>query len=210
MTGDTRNTKSTDAEGSQLSREEIELLPGQEVTDVIEGVKYLEFTLLTVPGIPYTAETMIGALLQISMLPGIKTNYTNVNTIHVAAFILSELNMEKKAQVIPEVIMEKLDVQLVAFNEEASAIMATIEEKTSEVTDTLKEQLTKTANKITEEIKTAMMGINETTKKLAETTSRYRDALTQPVQPMNYKDTLTQPPPHTKHNRHAIHLRSQP
>jgi hypothetical protein len=60
--GNMRNTRSTDIEGSWLSREEIELLPGQEITDVIEGMRCLESTILTVPGVPYTATILTGAL----------------------------------------------------------------------------------------------------------------------------------------------------
>jgi hypothetical protein len=74
MAANTRNTRSTDAEGSWLSREEIEVLSEQEITDVTEGMRYLESTLLTVPGIPYTSNTLAGALFQTSMLPGIKAN----------------------------------------------------------------------------------------------------------------------------------------
>jgi hypothetical protein len=79
MTGNMRNTRSMDTEGSRISRDEIELLPGQEITDTIEGMRYLESTLLMVPGNPYTTEASTGAPFQISRLPGIKTNCTNMS-----------------------------------------------------------------------------------------------------------------------------------
>jgi hypothetical protein len=81
MTGNMWNKRSMDTEGSQMSRDEIELLPGQDITARIEGVRYLESTLLTVPGTPYTTEALTGAPFQISRLPGIKTNSANVNAI---------------------------------------------------------------------------------------------------------------------------------
>jgi hypothetical protein len=59
-------------------------------------------------------------------------------------------------------------------------IMAMIEAKTTKAIDALKEQLDKTTSKITEEIKTATIGMNNMTVKLAETTLSYKDALTQP------------------------------
>jgi hypothetical protein len=115
------------------------------------------------------------------------------NAIQAVTFILTEFNMEKKAKVITETIMEKLDAQLEAFKEEAQVITATIGIKAAKATDILKEQLTKIADKIAEEIKTAMTGINKTTTKLVETTTKYTDTLTQPTQPMNYRDALKQP-----------------
>jgi len=35
-----------------MSHKEIKVLPGQEVTHTMNGIKYLESTLLTVPGVP--------------------------------------------------------------------------------------------------------------------------------------------------------------
>jgi hypothetical protein len=182
MTGNTRSTRSTDAEGSRMSREDIEQLPGQDITDAIEGMRYLESTVLTVPGIPYTADTIAGALFQISMLPGSKTNRANSKAIWAVAFILSEIDIKKKAQTINEVVMGKLDIQMEGFKEETLAIVATIEKRTSKAVDALKEQLAKIADKITENIKAATSGMNDTTTRLTETTTSYRDTLTQPTQ----------------------------
>jgi len=71
--GGARAMRSSEAEG-QLGRKDIEALTGQDVTNASQGMTYLESTLLTVPGILYTAETIMGALFQISMLPGIKNS----------------------------------------------------------------------------------------------------------------------------------------
>jgi hypothetical protein len=70
----TRNTRSVDDKCGHLSREEIEEMPGQEIRNKTEGMRYLESTLLTVPEVPYTTKTIMGALFQMSMLPGIKAN----------------------------------------------------------------------------------------------------------------------------------------
>jgi hypothetical protein len=61
--------------------------------------------------------------------------------------------MEKKAQVIMEKIMEKLDAQLGIFKEEASTFTALIRLKAAKATDALKERITKIVDKIAEEIK---------------------------------------------------------
>jgi hypothetical protein len=70
----TRMMRRADAEGGRLSREEIETAPGQEIMNSKEGKQYLEYTLLTVPRIPYTAGELVSALFQTSMLPGIKAS----------------------------------------------------------------------------------------------------------------------------------------
>jgi hypothetical protein len=76
-----KNTRRADNKSGQLSRAEIEMLPGQEIMNAKEGMRYLESTLLTVPDIPYTTESITRALFQILMLPGIKANRTNADAI---------------------------------------------------------------------------------------------------------------------------------
>jgi hypothetical protein len=125
-------------EGSHLSRSKIEVLPGQEIMNATEGTRYLKSTLLTVPDIPYTIEVIMGALFQILMLPSIKTNHTNINAIRAAAFILSEIDTDKKAQVITEAVMVKLDIQMEALKKELLVVTAMIREKTIKATDALK------------------------------------------------------------------------
>jgi hypothetical protein len=49
--------------------------PGQEIMNAMEGMRYLESTLLTIPDILYNVKVIMGALFQISMLPSIKTNH---------------------------------------------------------------------------------------------------------------------------------------
>jgi hypothetical protein len=73
--GNTRNTRHTDTERSCLSRGEIEVLPGQEIMNATEGMRYLESTLLTIPDIVFNVKVIMGALFQISMLPSIKANH---------------------------------------------------------------------------------------------------------------------------------------
>jgi hypothetical protein len=94
----TRTMRITETDGRRMNREEIEALAGQEVTNAKEGKCYLELTLLTVPGTPYSASELSGALFQILMLAGIKTSCSNVNAIRAIAYILTEINMDKKAQ----------------------------------------------------------------------------------------------------------------
>ena len=55
-----RATMSMEVKGDRLSREEIESLVGQEVNSAKKVMKYLESTLLTVPGVPYTSVYGVG------------------------------------------------------------------------------------------------------------------------------------------------------
>jgi hypothetical protein len=80
------------------------------VTNTAEGRRYLESTLLTVPGSPYTAGEISRAFFQALTLTCIKSSGANVDTIDAIAFVLSELNIEKKAQAISEAAMIKLDI----------------------------------------------------------------------------------------------------
>jgi len=71
-------------------------------------MSYLDSTLLTVPGVPFTVETLVGALFQISMLPGIKGSWTNTNAVRSVAYILAGLDMDEKAAAIAEVVADQL------------------------------------------------------------------------------------------------------
>ena len=103
-----RLTRSTEADTPPLNRKDIEELPDQEITSTEGGMSYLDSTLLTVPGVPFTAETLVGALFQISMLPGIKGSWTNTNAVRSVAYILAGLDMDEKAAAIAEVVADQL------------------------------------------------------------------------------------------------------
>ena len=68
-----------------MSCQEIELLPNQEVTDVMGGVKYLNSTIIMVPGVPYSSDVLVSMLFQVSMLPWIKGSWANMNVVWVAS-----------------------------------------------------------------------------------------------------------------------------
>ena len=57
-----RSTRSGKLEAHPLSRKGIEALPGQDIASTEEGMLYLESSTLTVPGVPFTIETLVGAL----------------------------------------------------------------------------------------------------------------------------------------------------
>src|SRR5882724_8133038 len=65
----------------RMNREEIEVQVGQEVMTSKEGMRYLESTLQTVPGVSYAATELVIALFQVSMLPRIKNSQVNSNMV---------------------------------------------------------------------------------------------------------------------------------
>ena len=89
-------------------------MAGQEVTCAKEGMKFLESTLLTVLGVPYTAREQVGTLFQISMLPSIKNivRATSMQSGWSHSFILEDLDMVCKANKIAEVVSSKLEMQM--------------------------------------------------------------------------------------------------
>ena len=90
-----RVTRSAESEAERMKRKEIEYMAGQEVTNAKEGMRYLESM---VPGMPYTVRELVGALFEVSMLPGIKKSWTNINVVRAISDILEDMDMEAKAR----------------------------------------------------------------------------------------------------------------
>src|SRR5882672_8076776 len=116
--GAVRTMRSTEGEGPSVGRKEIESLPGQEVTDTVKGAEYLEATLLTVLGVPYTMDTLVSTLFQILMLPGVKGSRANTNAVWAVTFILAEIELEDKSKAIADVVVESLSGQLDSARQE--------------------------------------------------------------------------------------------
>ena len=57
-----RSTRSGKSEPPPLSWKGIKALPSQDIASTEEGMSYLELSMLTVPGVPFTIETLVGAL----------------------------------------------------------------------------------------------------------------------------------------------------
>src|SRR6266481_225050 len=90
-------TRTKRADAAVLNRKEVESLPDQDIMGMEEGMDFLESALLTIPGVPYTVEVLVGALFQMSMLLGIKGSKTNTNAVRVVAYVLVGLDMDYKA-----------------------------------------------------------------------------------------------------------------
>jgi hypothetical protein len=133
----TRTTRSTEIDRRRMSREEIEVMTWQEVTNAKEGKWYLESMLLTVPGTPYSVSKLSGALFQISMLAGIKTSWANVNTIHAIAYILTEIDMDKKTQSFADTMTGRLERQKQLLENEVKTITEQAAVKVTKITDWL-------------------------------------------------------------------------
>jgi len=65
----------------RMNREEIEVRLDRRSLTSKEGMRYLESTLQTVPGVSYAATELVIALFQVSMLPRIKNSQVNSNMV---------------------------------------------------------------------------------------------------------------------------------
>src|SRR5882672_2653318 len=177
--GVVRTTRSTEGEGPSAGCKEIESLPGQEVTDAVKGAEYLEATLLTVPGVPYTVDMFVSVLFQISMLPGVKGSWANTNAVRVVAFILAEIELEDKSKAIADTVVESLSGQLDSARQEVSAVVLDLKTTVAEAAAAAKAQVEESLGGMLEDLKTATQGANDNTVKMSETATKYRDTLLQ-------------------------------
>jgi hypothetical protein len=65
--------------------------------------------------------------------------------------------MDKKAKMISEAVMARLDKPIKTLKEETAAVTIVIKEKVTEIADTLNAQITTVVDNTTEETKTVMV-----------------------------------------------------
>ena len=158
-------------------------LAGQEVTGADNGMSFLEANMLsqlTAPGGASTTDELAGVLFQISMLPAIRTNKASTNTVRAVAFILAEGSLDGRPETIAEAVSSRMDSQMGTLKEELNAFAADVEARAAATAANLKLQVEAVARSTVETIKQATQGINDSTNKLTETTTRYRNTLTRP------------------------------
>ena len=107
-----QNTQSNGADTPPLSRRGIKELLDQDIMSTEEGMTYLELAQLTVSGVPFMVEALVGVLFQISMLLGIKCSWTNTNAVRAAAYVLAGMETGKKAVAITEAVSDQLTTQM--------------------------------------------------------------------------------------------------
>ena len=170
-------------DAAALSRKEVESLLNQDITGMEEGMDFLESALLTVPGVPYTAEVLVGALFQMSMLPGIKGSKTNTNAVRVVAYVLVGLDMDYKVQAISGAVTDQLAGQIGEIRDKAEAMMGEMQDKLQEVANHMKGKVDEVTANLTENVEKAVQGVRDNVATLTETTASYQDALTKVAPP---------------------------
>jgi hypothetical protein len=191
--GTTRITRSTETENASMSRKEIETLTGQEVSNAEEGIRYLEHTLLTVPGAPLSADTLSGALFQVSMLPGIRGSKANSNAVRAIAFTLAGIESQDRSQLLTSAVVEKLEEHLELTRQETLAATKEQEKKLAEITLAATEKIEVYTKTMMEGLKAVAQGINENAATITETSTKYRDALLQSNPASNPTNSNTAP-----------------
>ena len=92
-------TRGMATEPEALTCKEIKDMPGQEITEVEGGKLYLECTLLTLPGAPWTTEAMATAILQVTQYKGMLRKATNV--LRSIALVMEQLDDDVRGDRIP-------------------------------------------------------------------------------------------------------------
>jgi len=75
-------------------------------------MRYLKSRLIMVPVVPCTASELVGALFQVSVLPGIKNNRANSNAVRAVTFILVDLYVNFKVRELVSLVGEKVEEKL--------------------------------------------------------------------------------------------------
>ena len=65
-------TRSIDAEGAHMSHREIEEMPKQDVTNMKNGIEYLESSWLMIPGALHTVEALVQRSSRLQPCQGLK------------------------------------------------------------------------------------------------------------------------------------------
>ena len=136
--------------------------------------------MLTAPGGASMADELASALFQISMLPTIRASKASTNAICTVAFILAEGNLDDGPQTIAEAVSSQMDSQIDTLKEEMNTFTADVEAQAAATAADLKLQVKVVAKSAMETIKQAMQGMNDSTNKLTETTTKCRDMLARP------------------------------
>jgi len=92
-------------------------------------------------------------------------------------FILVDIELENKLKVIADMVVGSIAEQLDSARLDAAMVAQGLNEMTAEVVATAKSQLKESLGGMLEFLKAATQGINESTVKISETFTKYRDAL---------------------------------
>ena len=175
-----QSMRSSKLEAPPLSRKGIEALPGQDITSMEEGMSYLESSTLTILGVPFTIETLVGALFQISMLPGIKGSCANTNAVQAVAYILAGLDTDEKASAIAEAVMDQITARLGEVGNKAVEVVQEAKEQLRGMIGNMAETMKAVTAGLAENLDKATRGISESAIKITESAVTYRDVLARP------------------------------
>src|SRR6266481_2220539 len=176
----TRSLRSTTDSSLRWSRTSIEELAGQDINSAEEGASYLELNRLTAQAGEYSADDLAGALFQITMLPGIRSNKSGVDAVRAVAYVLAGAALDSKAHDITEAVSACIDTQMDVIRTDMDTLAADAEARAAAASALLKAQIETVAREAAESLQQAIKGMSDTTLKLTETTTRYRDALAGP------------------------------
>ncbi|KAF8508953.1 hypothetical protein JB92DRAFT_3120373 [Gautieria morchelliformis] len=122
-------TRGAVSDQETLTGEEIRGLPGQEISDIDAGKLYLERTLLTVPGAPWTVGALSTAILQVTQYKGIPRQA--INALRSIAFVLEEVEDDARCERIVSQVREGLAAEGNALSAKILEATALIDKATA-------------------------------------------------------------------------------
>jgi hypothetical protein len=170
-------TRGAAADPGPLTHEEIKGLPGQEIKNAEEGKRYLEHTLLMVPGAPLSADALSTALFQVTQYKGIPRQA--INAVRSVAFALERIQDDARSMRIVSIVKEGITAERMALADEiqeATTLLskaATIAEEAARLSHRVVED---TAAVVTA-IQAASTTVATSATQINETTTTYRDAV---------------------------------
>ena len=119
-------------------------------------------------------DNLAGMLFQISMLPGIRSNKSGMDTIRVVAFVLAQAELDSKSLDIAEAVTVWVEACL-------DVLAASAKARVAEASRLLKSQVEAVIKGTVKSLQQAAWDVSDSSAKLTESTTRYRDAIARPA-----------------------------
>ena len=180
-----RATRSTKAEKEKEKpppiRKEDTALQDHGVSCADKGRDFLESISLTESEDCYDLELLAAILMQISLLPGIKSNKWNTNAVKAVAYLLGELDATEGRRSIADAISAQLAGQMETLQETAAVVVHDACSKMQEVAMKMAEQVTEAAANLKADVDKSAPSVRDNATKLTETAGTYWDVLARGV-----------------------------
>ena len=160
-------------EPETLTSEEIRDLLGQDIMNKEGGKQYLEHTLLTVPGAPWTISAITTTVLQVTQYKGVP--WQAVNTLRSITYMLEGLEDDARSARIMSKVKESLGVEGKELADRVKEATSLVDRAAAaaEVVATLSCQAAEDAAAVTAAMQVVSTMVTNSTTQINETTTTY-------------------------------------